>query len=158
MRIIFSSVNHLEKFNVKVQVKDIIFCNTLFSDMEDVYGRVISEVSIATEKYPWFWKDYHQKAHMIAGGCKYTFWKKQCPVFQEVVDRMRNFFRFNIKASRLNWYRDQKDWKPYHHDSPALNKKKFEGIENITIGASFGCERQISFMENKSKKVITFPL
>lgn len=25
-----------------------------------------------------------------------------------------------VNATRLNWYRDSKEWKPYHHDAAAV--------------------------------------
>ena len=43
----------------------------------------------------------------------------------------------DVFASRLNFYRDGTDWKPFHHDSHAYDHRT--GIkEDFTMGASFG--------------------
>ena len=36
--------------------------------------------------------------------------------FNEIVNRMAAFFDVEVFATRLNFYRDGSDWKPFHHD------------------------------------------
>ena len=51
-----------------------------------------------------------------------------------VLEKIVDFFKMDVKATRFNWYRDSKDWKPYHHDAAAFNPDK--GIiqaKNATI-------------------------
>ena len=48
-------------------------------------------------------------------------WKKLSPSFQRVVDQMATYFNMDIKATRFNWYRDSREWKPYHHDRSGLH-------------------------------------
>ena len=63
----------------------------------------------------------------------------------------------DIKATRLNLYRDSNDWKPYHHDAAAVKPDKAK-TQNFTVGISFGLERDISFEHAVTGKKITIPL
>jgi alkylated DNA repair dioxygenase AlkB len=60
-------------------------------------------------------------------------------------------------ATRLNYYKDGEDWKPYHHDAAALKPEKAK-TQNITVGLSFGLTREISFQHAEKRTVINFPL
>jgi hypothetical protein len=59
-----------------------------------------------------------------------------------VVDKLAADFKIKVCKTRLNYYRDGADWKPFHHDSHI-------GDENYTIGASFGAERAIEFTKHE---------
>jgi hypothetical protein len=73
---------------------------------------------------------------------------------REIVRRMSEYFDVDVYATRLNFYRDGKDWKPYHHDSHAYaNGHK----EDFTMGASFGASRELSFLHEESKASFEFP-
>ena len=49
-----------------------------------------------------------------------------------VLEKIVDFFKMDVKATRFNWYRDSNDWKPYHHDAAAVKPDK--GIVlNITL-------------------------
>ena len=61
-------------------------------------------------------KLWHGDSHSIADDKGYD-WKKECPTFNKVIDYISNFFDMDIKATRLNYYKDSNDWKPYHHDA-----------------------------------------
>lgn len=58
-----------------------------------------------------------------------------------------------IYASRLNYYRNGNDWKPFHHDSHAYCKNRNEK-EDFTIGASFGNKRILQFKHLKTNVII----
>ena len=62
-------------------------------------------------------------------------------IFNAVIGKMAEYFDVEVFATRLNFYRDGKDWKPFHHDSHAYgaNGKK----EDFTMGASFGFGRSM---------------
>ena len=75
--------------------------------------------------------------------------------FQEVCQRLSDYFDTDVFAKRLNYYRDGSDWKPFHHDSHAYAKGL--GKEDFTIGASFGTERQLEFLHEPSGAVMSFP-
>ena len=53
-----------------------------------------------------------------------TDWKKHCPTFNMVLDKLADYFKMDIKATRFNWYRDSNDWKPFHHDAAAVDEHK----------------------------------
>ena len=57
---------------------------------------------------------------------------------------MAAYFEMDVKATRLNWYRDSTEWKPFHHDAAAM-KEKFARSQNFTLGVSFGAERDAAF-------------
>ncbi len=85
--------------------------------------------------------------------------KQENPEFSEtfrtVVERMASYFDVDVYATRLNFYRDGSDWKPYHHDSHAFgaNGRK----EDFTMGASFGAQRALSFLHEPSASSFEFP-
>ncbi|RHY86504.1 hypothetical protein DYB35_010370 [Aphanomyces astaci] len=60
------------------------------------------------------------------------------------------------QGTRFNWYRDSSDWKPFHHDSAAYNPHRARN-QNITVGVSFGSERELSFLHAKNGSRIYFP-
>ena len=41
-----------------------------------------------------------------------------------VLEKIVDFFKMDVKATRFNWYRDSNDWKPYHHDAAAVKPDK----------------------------------
>ena len=61
------------------------------------------------------------------------------------------------QATRFNWYRDDADWKPYHHDAAAI-KPRFARIQNVTVGASFGDEREASFLHARTGATTNVPV
>ena len=54
-----------------------------------------------------------------------------------------------IQGKRYNHYRDMTNWKPFHHDAAALDKKgrgkPMHLTQNMTVGVSFGEARQAGF-------------
>ena len=75
--------------------------------------------------------------------------------FRTIVERMAEYFDVDVFATRLNFYRDGSDWKPYHHDSHVFgaNGRK----EDFTMGASFGAPRALSFLHESSASSFEFP-
>mmetsp|Transcript_4352 Transcript_4352/g.10172 ORF Transcript_4352/g.10172 Transcript_4352/m.10172 type:complete len:435 (+) Transcript_4352:15-1319(+) len=65
-------------------------------------------------------------------------WLAKSPAYQKVVHSLVTQFKVRPIRSILNCYRDGKDWTSYHSD------QYFEGV-NMTVGASFGSTRNISF-------------
>ena len=39
-------------------------------------------------------------------------------------NKMKEYFQMDIKATRLNWYKDSTEFKPYHHDAAAVDPAK----------------------------------
>jgi hypothetical protein len=75
--------------------------------------------------------------------------------FNGVLDQLDHYFDVEILATRLNFYRDGSDFKPFHHDSHAYgsNGKK----EDFTVGVSFGSTRELSFRHEVSGQTFSFP-
>lgn len=74
--------------------------------------------------------------------------------YQNIIEDLINFFDIEILETRLNYYKDGKDWKPYHQDRNAFSNR----YGNYTIGVSFGFKRDLSFryLENNDIK-FNFP-
>lgn len=76
------------------------------------------------------------------------------PTFQEIVTTMATHFGMQVLQTRLNYYRNGNDWKPWHHDSHAYT----DGVrENYTVGVSFGASRTLQFLHEASKLTFSFP-
>ena len=57
-----------------------------------------------------------------------------------------------VQATRLNWYRDSTEWKPFHHDAAAVKPDKAK-TQNFTVAVSFGMERDAAFEHAQTKTV-----
>ena len=75
--------------------------------------------------------------------------------FHRVVNEMSAHFDVEVYATRLKFYRDGSDWKPFHHDSHAYGGR--EQREDFTMGASFGGERELAFLHEPSGQQFSFP-
>ena len=75
--------------------------------------------------------------------------------FKRVTQAMAPHFDVEINPTRLNFYRDGTDWKPFHHDSHAYGGR--EKREDFTMGASFGSERELTFLHEPSGQQFSFP-
>ena len=69
--------------------------------------------------------------------------------------QLSTYFDVEIYASRLNYYRDGTDWKPFHHDSHAYGGRAER--EDMTVGASFGANRDLTFLHEPSGHTFSFP-
>jgi len=92
------------------------------------------------------WIPWHEGAHLIS--------KKpdESSTYQSIVKRLCEYFDIDTNkpvGTRFNWYKDSNDWKPFHHDSAAFNPSRAKN-QNITIGASFGCMRELAFIRTKT--------
>lgn len=73
--------------------------------------------------------------------------------FNDIVKKMAEYFNVEVLQTRLNYYKDGKDWKPFHHDKHAYGKIK----EDFTMGASFGASRTLEFIHEESQMKFNFP-
>ena len=161
MRVIYDmGVNKISK---EITSRDVVIVPNLFSDFktDEIYNLLVKEIetcSIPQDKLLKLWHGNHEIAgtHFILNDRK--AWKIECPTFNMVIERIKNFFDINIKATRLNWYKDTSHFKPFHFDSAAVNPEKAIS-QNFTIGASFGISRECAFEKDDStKNVISFPI
>lgn len=135
-----------ETFGRTYGVHDVVMVPELFCDANDmsVYDNLLKEIKAAGQDS--LWASWHGDSHMIADDKRMGGkWKDMSPTFLAVVEKIRTYFNMDIQATRFNWYRDASDWKPYHHDAAAM-KAHMATKQNITIAASFGAERDVSFM------------
>ena len=77
-------------------------------------------------------------------------------LFNKIVQFVSDYFDLEIYATRLNYYADGNDWKPYHHDSHAYGGKALR--EDFTAGLTLGpAIRALNFLHEESKTVFGFP-
>jgi hypothetical protein len=146
------------RYNKPYSVHDVVVAPDLFCDDGDfsVYDDLLSELK-ASGCGDSLFVSWHGDSHVIADDKKMRgAWKENSPTFTRVVDQMREYFKMDIKATRFNWYRDQEDWKPFHHDAAAI-KPRFAKMQNITVAASFGQERDIGFEHAQTRTMISLP-
>lgn len=135
----------------KYDENDIVLIPNLFCDINDdsIYQNLLSEIKDTN-----VFKLWHGDTHLIADDK--LNWKENCPTFNMVINKLKETFNMDVKATRFNWYKDTGDWKPYHHDAAAIDPKKAK-IQNFTIGVSFGKERDASFQHAKTRTVVSIP-
>ncbi len=136
------------------QPRDVVLVTDLFIDMENVYEKLLDEIK-HTGKEEKIWKLWHGDTHYIADD-KLNY-KQKCPTFTAVIERLTSYFKIDPKATRLNWFSDKNEWKPYHFDAAAVDPEKAK-VQNFTIGVSFGDTREASFQHAKTKTTVNFPL
>lgn len=144
-----------------IQENDVIILPKFFNDNDNdndstIYDKLLDEMKQTDFNQDKIWKLWHGDSHFIADD-KLGDWKSQCPTFTQVINKMAEYFDVNVKATRFNWYKDNKDWKPYHRDAAAIDSKKAK-TQNITIGMTFGATRTASFQHLHTKTRIDFPL
>jgi len=146
-------------YNKKISTRDVIYVPDLFSvNGNDIYDKLLNEIGIAVPsgaEEKGVWKLWHGDSHMIADD--HLNWKKKCPTFNNIINRITEYFGMDVKATRFNWYRDSSEWKPYHHDAAAVDASKAEK-QNFTVGVSFGLTRDAAFEHAKTKTTVEFPL
>ncbi len=156
MTVCFGNSKQLN-YNKEINSRDVIFVPNLFCDENDltIYNKLLEEIKSSGIEEKELWKLWHGDTHMIADD--HLNWKSKCPTFNMIIETISKYFKMDIKATRFNWYRDGKEWKPYHHDAAAIDPKKAK-IQNFTVGVSFGLTRDASFEHAKTKTTIDFPL
>lgn len=136
--------------------RDVLLVPNLFCDFAkgDIYSKLEYEIQNCGVPEEELLKLWHGDTHFIADD--HTPWKKNAPTFAMVVDRIREFFKMDIKATRFNWYKDTSQWKAFHHDAAAIKEDKAK-TQNFTVAVSFGATRDAAFEEVKSKCIISMP-
>jgi len=129
-------------------IKNMFYNNNLF---DSLFNEIDKSLYI-----PW-----HGDTHLIANDKSEIDWKQHCPTFNTIINQISEYFNMTVAASRLNYYTNSQDWKPYHHDAAALKPDKAK-TQNITVGISFGLTREISFesaeRNRSTRKTINFVL
>ena len=153
-----------DKFKGTMKENDVVLLPEFFQDIsgeEKIYDKLIREMSDCGVPADELWKLWHGDTHFIADdrlARKMGFdWKEKCPTFNMVIEKMKDFFDMDVKATRFNLYKDNSEWKPYHHDAAAIDQRKAK-TQNFTVGVTFGSTRTASFQHATSKTRVDFPL
>jgi hypothetical protein len=106
----------LPKYSKPLKHDDAVIVPELFGAEDDwsMYYKLVEEMTELQQQQVKGseWISWHQGSHLIAED------PKGSKTFTEIVDKLCDYFE--IKGSigtRLNWYKDSLDWKPFHHDS-----------------------------------------
>ena len=93
--------NKYKRFNKPLKHDDIVIVPELFGleSNWDIYNKLVSEMG-ECQRHP---------THLINEGGSETF--------EMVIEKMCEYFSIWRNDSRLNWYTDSSDWKPFHRDS-----------------------------------------
>lgn len=75
--------------------------------------------------------------------------------FNKIVAQLAQYFDLDVFATRLNFYRDNSSWKPFHKDSHAYAQGL--GKEDFTVGVSLGETRALVFRHPSSGAQFEFP-
>lgn len=94
--------------------------------------------------------------------CEQVTWSKHfkienpenLPIVNDIVKKMSEYFNVSVCQIRVNYYPDNKSWKPFHKDS---HKTSDGQKENFTMGASFGDTRELEFKHETSNVKFSFP-
>ena len=149
--------SNIKNYDDTLFKNDVLIVNN-FLDQEnekDFYNKLLKEISEFEKENNDLWKLWHGDTHFIADD--HIPWKENVPTFLEIVKKIEEYFKFETKSTRFNWYKNTNDWKPFHHDAAAI-KPHIAEKQNTTIAISFGCTRSVSFQYNNNKCVVNFPL
>jgi len=157
MRIIVETVNNnnTDKFKTEMSETDVCLIPNFFTET-DIYDKLLDEMKHTGFTDDRLWKRWHEGAHTIADD-RLGPWKEKCPTLQMIFKKVANYFDMDVKATRFNWYKDNSDYKPLHHDAAALDTRKAK-VQNLTVGINFGATRTARFQLDSNKTKIDFPL
>lgn len=145
-----------QKYTRSLKHDDVIIIPEFFCRADDwsIYNQLVEEIRQQQEQgtHSAEWIPWHAGCHMITKN------PTGSSTFNSVVERVSLYFDLEPEsiATRLNWYQDSRDWKPFHHDSAAFNPTRAE-TQNITVGVSFGAERELAFLHVDHRSLVYFP-
>jgi len=154
MRIKFGPRRHT--YNKPLKHDDVVVVPDFFCDENDfsIYYKLVEEMRLlqARGQRQSEWISWHEGCHLISKN------PKGCATYEMILQRTSEYFNIQkgTEGTRFNWYRDSSDWKPFHHDSAAFNPERAKN-QNITVGISFGAERELAFLHAKNRSRIYLP-
>ena len=125
----------------EIKPNDIVLMSNVFES--NVYQKLLDEIDMDALKL------WHIDTHYIQDF--HRFWRSE--TFDTVIKYIVDTFNLDLaKANvRCNFFNDTNQWKPYHHD-------KLFPPNLLSVSASFGHTRRLSFRSVKSKETISFHL
>ena len=156
LRVVVHNTVYNNLFDKQLTTKDVLVVPDLFNDHKpgDIYKLLLHEIEHCGNDKKDVFKMWHGDSHLIADD--HLSWKKSCPTFTMVVDRMRNYFKMDIKATRFNYYQDASHFKPMHFDASAVKPEKAK-VQNFTLAVSFGATRDAAFEHAGTKTIVSLP-
>lgn len=154
MRIIIGSKTQV--YNKTLKHDDVVIVPEFICQEDNLllYEQLLKEMKEIQEKNVKGseWISWHEGCHTISKNPDLS------PTYQKIITRICEYFGIEQKniGTRFNWYRDEKDWKAFHHDSAAFNVDRAKK-QNITVGISLGGTRELAFLHAKNKTKIYFP-
>ena len=149
--IVYKENTHFDNYEIQdINTKSVLVVPNFVEDI--CFDEISRELDLSGANF----KMWHGDSHWIADD-RSNDWKGGCPLFHKIVNRIREYFKLEVKATRLNWYENNSDWKPYHHDAAAIDEEKAK-TQNITIGVSLGSVRDICFQHAKNMTTISIPM
>ena len=145
--------------DLRIRINEPIYSSNEISIVKEFFWNknvlAILEEEVKAHNYV----SWHGDSHLIANDS--LNWKENSPTFNTIVKNLCDYFDMIPGATRLNYYTNSSDWKPYHHDAAAFRPDKAK-TQNITVGVSFGLTREISFesadKDKFHRKTINFVL
>ncbi len=156
MRMLFEYGQSKSKLNL--QSNDVVVVPDIFAGEADLYNKLLNEIFQTKFDKKELIIPWHEGSHLIVDDN--LDWKKSCPTFNYVIDKIAKYFSMDVKATRFNWMQDLNDHKFFHYDGAAL-KPEIARKQNSTIGVSFGYTRDIAFQvasHPDCRKVVSIPL
>lgn len=152
-----------QHLDIPLTSRDVLLLPNLFTDFpsNEIYNNLVKEISESNIHESdllkwWHGNEVVSGTHFIANDK--TNWKRYSPTFDMVISRIKEYFKMDIKATRLNWYKDTSQWKPFHKDAAAVKQDK-SNTQNFTVAVSFGISRDCAFeRDDQCKNVISFPV
>ena len=68
---------------------------------QTIYDSLLDEIKNSGVDPRQLWQLWHGDSHVIADDKRK--WKKECPTFTMIVDKIADYFHMDVKATRLNW-------------------------------------------------------
>ena len=98
---------------------DVVIVPDLFGPEDDwnIYYKLVEEMTQLqlSQVKGSEWISWHEGSHLIARNPP----TGKSATFTMVIDKLCDYFSIQKQSigTRLNWYKDSSDWKPFHHDS-----------------------------------------
>jgi hypothetical protein len=160
MRLVYD-LSPNSKFNLELTSRDVLLVPNLFNEHKngELYNKLVEEIESCGIDQDillklWHGNDKIEGTHLIANDR--ANWKQLCPTFNYVIEKIKDYFDIDIQATRLNWYKDTSQWKPFHHDAAAIKSDKAK-LQNFTVAVSFGATREAAFEHATTKTVVSMP-